>query len=382
MKKIFTFFFAILAATSMMAEDYYVTGNEALIGNKEKAWKADAIKLTEGAHTFASVAAGTECQLKVTNGTWDKNWGFSNLDTEKSSEGIYGNGDNNICFKVATTCDVVVSFDGTKVTVTGNFGSAPVLENKTVYYVNSTAWANVYMHAWGGEATGTNWNDCPAGVKESYQLKGFDVYSFTQKGAYGSCLFKDAAGQPTNQTADIVYEAGKYYYDGAWKTREELEQEGPGPEPGPEATIRVRIDSSADDWKFDEEGRGVYFYVWTIGAGTFNEATYEDGWYSYTSATTPFNFIVVNTSTWTEYASLQSVNMEGVTESACYLVKAGERIEGDGPSWNCVLEVADCNAPTAIESTAIKAAAKKVVENGQIVIIRDGVRFNIVGAQL
>ena len=89
MKKFFSLFIVALAAMSMMAEDYYVTGNKALLGEKE--WAPAAIKMTDGTHTFTNVAAGADCQLKVTNGTWDQNWGFSNLDTEKSSEGIYGN---------------------------------------------------------------------------------------------------------------------------------------------------------------------------------------------------------------------------------------------------------------------------------------------------
>lgn len=154
------------------------------------------------------------------------------------------------------------------------------------------------------------------------------------------------------------------------------------PELGEEATVRVRIDASVDDWKFGEEGRGVYFYVWTVGKGSFIQATFEDGWYSYTNETTPFNFIVVNTNEWTDYTSLQSVNMEGVTESACYLMKAGERVEGNGASWKCVLETADCDAATAIINANDNVVATKVIENGQLIIIRDGVRYNAVGAAL
>ena len=100
---------------------YYVTGNDALFG--ANAWNAAAIAMTENngvyTHTFTAVAAGVECQLKVTNGTWDASWGYSNLATVPA--GVTGNNDNNIIFTLAEAGDVEVTFSAEKITITGNF---------------------------------------------------------------------------------------------------------------------------------------------------------------------------------------------------------------------------------------------------------------------
>lgn len=100
---------------------YYVTGNAALF--KDNAWKSDAIAMTGAdgvyTHTFTAVEAGVECQLKVTDGTWDASWGFADLTTVPA--GVTGNNDNNIIFTLAEAGDVVVTFSAEKITITGNF---------------------------------------------------------------------------------------------------------------------------------------------------------------------------------------------------------------------------------------------------------------------
>lgn len=100
---------------------YYVTGNATLF--KDNAWKSDAIAMTGAdgvyTHTFTAVEAGVECQLKVTDGTWDASWGFSDLTTVPA--GVTGNNDNNIIFTLAEAGDVVVTFSAEKITITGNF---------------------------------------------------------------------------------------------------------------------------------------------------------------------------------------------------------------------------------------------------------------------
>ena len=100
---------------------YYITGNDVLFG--ANAWKSDAIAMTEAdgvyTHTFTAVEAGAECQLKITNGTWDASWGYSNLTTVPA--GVTSNNDNNIIFTLAEAGDVVVTFSAEKITITGNF---------------------------------------------------------------------------------------------------------------------------------------------------------------------------------------------------------------------------------------------------------------------
>ncbi len=112
---------------------YYITGNDALFG--ANAWQSDAIAMTEAegvyTHTFTAVAAGVECQFKITDGTWNNSWGFSNLTTTPA--GVTGNKDNNIIFTLAETGDVVVSFSAEKITITGNFAGSSVDSAQITY---------------------------------------------------------------------------------------------------------------------------------------------------------------------------------------------------------------------------------------------------------
>ena len=64
----------------------------------------------------------------------------------------------------------------------------------------------------------------------------------------------------------------------------------------------------------------------------------------------PINFIVVNGSSWDALAGdarRQSVNMENVAESACYVMANGTETEGVS-DWNKVLTVTDCPEESAI----------------------------------
>lgn len=92
--------------------------------------------------------------------------------------------------------------------------------NDTIFYVNSTKWSTVSVHAWEGTAAGTTWPGKPA-TKASYQLQGFDVWYFVAApGAYKKCIFNNnGAGA---QTADLTWTPGKYYYKGVWYSRSEL----------------------------------------------------------------------------------------------------------------------------------------------------------------
>lgn len=125
-------------------------------------------------------------------------------------------------------------------------------------------------------------------------------------------------------------------------------------EPGEGITVKVQIPEGLSYWN-DENG--VYFYVWTVGDGTFVQATDEGNrWYSYSAESTPFNFIVVNGSNWPDGTANQTVDMMNVTASACYALANGEQIEGNGDSWKKTLTATDCPSEggdtTAIEETS------------------------------
>ena len=102
---------------------YYVTGTAELVG-ADKAWSETAIEMTKNAdntftHTFADLADGTIYRMKITNGTWNQNWGFSAV--QNAPAGVAGDSDGNVVFKLATKGSVEVIFNGASITLNGDF---------------------------------------------------------------------------------------------------------------------------------------------------------------------------------------------------------------------------------------------------------------------
>ena len=102
---------------------YYVTGTAELVG-ADKAWSEKAIAMTKNAdntftHTFSELEAGTVYRMKVTNGTWDSNWGFSAV--QNAPAGVVGDTDGNIVFELAEKGNVDISFNGVNIILQGNF---------------------------------------------------------------------------------------------------------------------------------------------------------------------------------------------------------------------------------------------------------------------
>ena len=102
---------------------YYVTGSAELVG-ADKAWSETAIAMTKNAdntftHTFNELAEGVIYRMKITNGTWAQNWGFSAV--QNAHAGVTGDSDGNIVFKLATKSNVNVTFNGASITLKGDF---------------------------------------------------------------------------------------------------------------------------------------------------------------------------------------------------------------------------------------------------------------------
>ena len=102
---------------------YYVTGTAELVG-ADKAWDAAAIAMTKNddntfTHTFSDLAAETVYRMKLTNGTWDANWGYTAV--QNAPAGVTGDSDGNIVFKLASQGNVDVAFNGASITLKGDF---------------------------------------------------------------------------------------------------------------------------------------------------------------------------------------------------------------------------------------------------------------------
>lgn len=92
---------------------------------------------------------------------------------------------------------------------------------ETVYFVNAEDWTgDITVHGWGGSASDTQWPGVAA-TKESEQIAGKDVWSFTaDAGAYANIIFTNKKNGD-KQTGNLKWTAGKYYVKNGWYTKEE-----------------------------------------------------------------------------------------------------------------------------------------------------------------
>ena len=95
--------------------------------------------------------------------------------------------------------------------------AAPIVD-EVVYFVNNKKWSKVNAYAW--DPANAAWPG-KAATKEAEQIGGFDVYSYSAApGTYQKVIFNDGG---SNQTADMVWTAGKYIVNNKWYTKEEAE---------------------------------------------------------------------------------------------------------------------------------------------------------------
>ena len=124
---------------------------------------------------------------------------------------------------------------------------------ETVYFVNNKGWENVNVYAW--DPANAGWPGVAA-TKEAEQIGGYDVYSYTaEAGAYANVIFNNGSG---DQTADLVWTAGKYVVNNQWYTKEEAEAQLAKP---------IEYESV---YFVDNQGWGkANIYTWTPEVGTW-----------------------------------------------------------------------------------------------------------------
>ncbi len=205
------------------------------------------------------------------------------------------------------------------------------------------------------------WKD---GAKESWSYKeltdnGDGTYSIDDYYGGAGCNWKSNKGaeiwigNPTLVGSPAVGDAARFTLSnvdgGGTITITKLDGGGDGgdsSDPTTNITIRVQIPEGLSGWDYSVAPN---LYYWTTGDGTFAEMTLADGWYSYTVNAATVNFIVVNGSSWealNKDSRRQSVNMEGVTTSGCYILGNGTEIEGNGDTWKKTVTSTDCDGST------------------------------------
>ena len=214
---------------------------------------------------------------------------------------------------------------------------------ETIYFINTGEWSVVNLHRWGGTATETPWPGEPM-TKTGEKIDKYDVYSFTAKqGAFANVIFTNK-NTGSDQTADLVWTAGKYYiYNHGGKTGWYTKEDAEALLVVPVVTHDIVVKAVAPD-VWDSGTISIHYWGDGISATSKPVATEKDGnWNKYTIKNVPegtsVNVIFVNGADWSSNAN-QTANITGITEDKCFQISAKDK-DGEG---KCTTTVVDCNA--------------------------------------
>ena len=171
-------FLLLCMFSTQLSAAYYLTGNGD--GNKRgdwcggNAWKPSATELENDEITYENLPAEWY-EFKITEGSWDPQWNFSNLDLVNSSPGYktYGDG-GNICFRLQEPTNVTIRMVegkvqliiGRNLTIVGN-GNA--FENDV--WLGGQYWGNVNNHTIINSGNGYSKTFYNLPVANGYQFK-------------------------------------------------------------------------------------------------------------------------------------------------------------------------------------------------------------------
>ncbi len=96
--------------------DAYIAGN-GTDGNPwccGLSWKEDGCKMENNTITFDNVPAG-QYAFKITDGTWDRNWGYAAVDATTSTKGYVSDADGNVVFTIDATATITITFANNKI---------------------------------------------------------------------------------------------------------------------------------------------------------------------------------------------------------------------------------------------------------------------------
>jgi hypothetical protein len=344
MKKIFTFFAAIVCAMSMSALTYNVTvptgTNACYIAGEMNGWSQQEMTKVDDTHYTLELADATEAmKYKYCSGP---GWAY----VEKTADG------GEVADRAYTTDDVVEAWAA--VYDPNNVPSQGETKDITVKAKVPAEWTD-QITAWVWPTGGEGQEVIPTQEGEWYVV--------THNCAELNIIFKNGAGWngDANQTVDMTFTestcieitagTGKANYTA-------VNCEGGEPK---DITVKAKVPATWTDQ--------ITAWVWATGAeGTEVVPAQEGEWYVYTQNCTELNIIFKNGAGWNGDAN-QTVDIT-VTESTCIEITAGE--------GKATYTLVDCNE-TAVEDITVSKNATKIIHNGQLYIIRDGVMFNVLG---
>ena len=239
----------------------------------------------------------------------------------------------------------------------------------TVYFVNDDDWTTVNAYVYADADPYPNYKAWPGEAMTSTgtQVNGKDVYSYTFPETYTIIIFNNG----TDQTANLHYDASKTYYSkaqGQWYAT-----------PGDIPAVVVP----------------AKFYITGTAVG---------GWASDAVKSTEDSYTITGLAADTEYQL--KITIDGTWDTAKGYDELSEVAaglsRGTGSDANNIkftlatagnvkvtytespavfkLEGNFKTTPTAVDNIEAGEKAVKMVENGQLFIIKNGVRYNVLGA--
>ena len=353
MKKIFTLIAAAVCSMSIFALTYNVTvpagTNACYIAGEMNGWSQVEMKKVDATHYTLDVAEATEAlKYKYCSGP---GWAY----VEKTADG------SDVADRTYAAEDVVEAwaavYDPTNVPEPGETKDITVKAKCPAEWTNGiTAW----VWPTGGEG------------KEVTPTQDGEWYVVTENCAELNIIFKNGAGWngDANQTVDMTFseDACIEITAGSGKATYTTVDCGGTVAPGEPKDIVVKATVPAA-WT-DQ----ITAWVWATGMeGQEVIPTKEGNWYVYTHNGTELNIIFKNGAGWNGDAN-QTVDMN-FTESTCIAITS------DGAT-KATYTVVDCPSSTDLEAVATTKQTTKLIYNGQVVILRDGVMFNLLGQEV
>ena len=367
MKKLFSFVCALVCAISLSAQTttYYIAGSSGTLFGAQ--WNPAGMALDQQSDgtwskTFTTCEIGKKYQFKVTDGTWTNTWGYNAL--ESTPEGVTTNDDGNI---VCTTYDanMTVVFDPStnKITLTGVFtngeggeGGDPTPDPTASYYMKhnwyGTGWEwkkltdngdGTYSIRQRYGATGCNWNTSASDDEGSKWIGSPTLVDNPAEG--DSAVF---TLNPTAETITITKIQGAAviinYVD---------------------ITIRVKADVAPTIW------------WWGAGSKCPNaDATLDAEGVKYTWDNQPVMTAVDGLTGWYEWV-LKEVNEDS---GVSFKINSGSTIVAkESTCYGVDGNILSCPGATALSNIEVENAAVKVIRDGQVLIVREGVTYNLMG---
>ncbi len=345
MKKLFTFFVLCLAALSLNAADYYVAGTIPGIS-----WDNRGEMVKDGnvyTYTWTATADGTY-EFKIT--ACATGWDCTNYGNETG---------NNIVFSCKTGDVVVITFDPAipSITVSGNT-ETPVTDIK--YYV-------------AGTLPGCEWNPTSQEMTQDSENKNLWKYTFTAEAA--SYEFKITQGtwaiqynkNNIDENSPIALSANeenvKVTFAAAGQAaiifnadtkKISASQQGQGETPIASAYF-IKHPFENNNWEWRELSPNADKTVWTLNA------TYGGAGCNWNTEASDTN------AQW--IASPQLVGDPQVGDQVTFSL---DPVAG-------TITITKDNSQTALDNTSLQTTAAKVVRNGVVYILRNGILYTTTG---